>query len=122
MSEPDDLLDSARRMLAVAERDLELDLPESACLTAHRAAAMATQAWLERRGQAWVSDRVRENVGLSPAAGEEIRADAELLDRHRADETRRWEPSIEGGAGEARAVLDAAGRILAFVDERIAGE
>jgi HEPN domain-containing protein len=122
MSESDALLESARRMLAVAERDLELGLPDSACLTAHRAAAMATQAWLERRGQAWVSDRVRENVGLSPAAGESVRADAELLDRHRADEARRWEPAVAGGADEARAVLDAACRILAFVDERIAGE
>lgn len=109
-------------MLAVAERDLELGLPESACLTAHRAAAMATQVWLERRGQAWVSDRVRENVGLSPAAGEEVRNDAELLDRHRADEARPWEPALEGGEDEAREVVEAARRVLAFVVQRIAGE
>lgn len=113
-----DLLASARRLLAVAERDLELDLAESASLTAHRAAAVATQAWLERRGQAWVSDRVRENVGLLPAAGEEVCAAAELLDRHRADESRAYEPASDG-IEEARAVVEAGRTVLRFVEQRI---
>lgn len=121
MTDPHSLLASARSVLKVAERDLELDLPDSACLTAHRAAAMATQAWLQQRGQTWISDFIRENVGLEPAAGEDLRRDAELLDRHRADETRAWRPSLEGGLAEARDVVAAAGRVLEFVAGRMAG-
>lgn len=121
MPDPPALLASARTVLAVAERDLELGLADSACLTAHRAAAMATQAWLQARGQTWISNRVRENVGLEPAAGDDLRRDAELLDRHRADETRAWEPGVAGGVEEARQVVGAAGRVLEFVAGRMAG-
>lgn len=120
VTEPIALLASARRILGVAERDLERGLAESACLTAHRAAAMATQAWLEARGQAHVSDLVVENVGLSTAADEEVRRAAELLDRHRMDESAPH--GAFDGAGDvdhARAVVNAGRRMLRFVEERM---
>jgi HEPN domain-containing protein len=83
---PRGLLDAARRIFAVAERDAANGLHMSACVGAQRAAAMATEAWLREDGQPLVSASVYENVCLSPRSGADVREAARLLDRYRIDE------------------------------------
>lgn len=117
------LLKAARRILAGAARDLERGRAVSACVATHRAALLATQAWLEAAGQSHVSASVAENVALSPAAGVEVRRAAALLDRHRLEEGyphRSSAAAIETGEDEARRVVAAGREVIAFVDERIA--
>lgn len=120
MIDPDALLAAARRILAGAARDAERGLDHSACVSAQRAAVMATEAWLRSSGQPHVSGSVRENVGLSPASGPEVRRAATLLDRHRLEEGyphRSGETTA--GAGESEAVVDAGRTVLAFVEAEL---
>lgn len=115
MAEPRVLLSTARDILDAAARDLERGWHESACVSAHRAAAMATQAWLESRGQVHVSASVAENVALEPGVDPGIRDAAVRLDRHRIDEGVPYRPADVGAEDAARAVEDGR-RILGFVE------
>lgn len=119
MTETRTLLDAARGILDGAERDLERDWRESACVSAHRAAVLATQAWLEARGQVHVSASVRENVSFEPGVDAAVTEAATLLDRHRIDEGERYDASGEVGEEVAREVVDAGRRVLEFVEARL---
>lgn len=119
MADPDDLLRAARRILGGAERDLERGLHLSACVSAHRAAVLATQAWLEDRGQVHVTTSVGENVGLAPTAEEEVREAALLLDRHGIEEGSPAATPAPDRSAEAADVIEAGRRVLAFVDGRM---
>lgn len=120
MTLPETLLSAARRILDGAERDVERGFRLSARASAHRAAVLATQAWLEERGQSRVSDSVAENVGLAPEADEEVRAAASLLDRHRLDERALARgPESKGGTEDPAEVVEAGRRVLAFVERRM---
>lgn len=123
MTDSDALLAAARRILDGAARDVERGFEHSACVAAQRGAVMATEAWLRAAGQPHVSASVRENVGLSPAAGPDVREAASLLDRHRVEEGyphRSGKGSGSEGGGGAAAV-EAGRRILAFVEGEIEG-
>lgn len=117
----DALLATARRILGDATRDLERGYRMSACVSAHRAAVLATEAWLRARGQPTVSGSVYENVCLAPDAGPEPREAARLLDRHRMEEGSAHRSAHEPGdpETEAEAVLAAGRAILAFVEIRL---
>lgn len=115
MAEPRDLLKSARDILAAAARDLDRGWHESACVSAHRAAAMATQAWLESRGQVHVSASVSENVALEPGADRALLAAAARLDRHRIDEGTPYRPADVDADDAARAVEDGR-RVVDFAE------
>ncbi|MGH7551285.1 MAG: HEPN domain-containing protein [Gemmatimonadota bacterium] len=121
MTASDALLAAARRILDGAARDLEREHWLSACVSAQRAAVMATEAWLREAGQPHVSGSVYENVCLSPAAGPEVREAAALLDRHRIEE---GYPHRSSGAdtdprAEAAQVVVAGRKVFAFVEERL---
>lgn len=119
----EETLGAARRILNGAARDLEHSHWLSACVSAQRAALMATEAWLRREGQPRVSASVHENVSLSPASGTEIRAAATLLDRHRIEEgyPHRSSHADVDPAAEASAVIAAAEVVMTFVEERLGG-
>lgn len=119
MTETRTLLDAARGILDGAERDLERDWRESACVSAHRAAVLATQAWLEARGQVHVSASVRENVAFEPGVDAAVTEAAALLDRHRIDEGEPYDASREVGEEVARKVVAAGRRVLEFVEARL---
>ncbi len=122
MSEHVLLLAAGRRIIEDAARDLELGLHDSACVSAHRGAVLASEAWLRSRGQTLTSNSVLENVSLSPSAGDVERAAAERLDRHRMEEGyphRSFQGATEPRAESATAVDDAR-RILTFVERELA--
>lgn len=119
MTEPGSLLETARRILDGAERDLERDWRESACVSAHRAGVLATRAWLEARGQVHVSASVRENVALEPGVETAVTEAATLLDRHRLDEGTPYGSAPDIGAGEAAEVVAAGRRVLQFAEARL---
>ena len=120
MTDPANLLATARRILEGAERDAARDLYMSACAGAQRAAAMATEAWLRDAGQPVVSASVHENVCLSPASDAEVREAGRLLDRHRIDEGPHGSATPVGeSAAAAAAALDASRRIVAFAAARM---
>lgn len=117
------LLATARRILDGAARDLERGHWLSACVSAQRAAVIATEAWLRgREGQPMVSASVHENVCLSPAAGLEVREAAALLDRHLIEEgyPHRSSAADTQPRTEAPQVVAAGRTVLAFVEERLA--
>lgn len=120
MSDPGRLFASARRILDGAARDAGHGLHMSACVGAQRAAVMATEAWLRHEGQPIVSASVYENVCLATDAGEDVRAAARLLDRHRIDEGPHG--SAGGGADsgrEAEEAVLAGRRVFEFVERRM---
>lgn len=82
---------------------------------------MATQAWLESRGQIAVSTSVLENVALDPGLDAEVRWAAAVLDRHRLEDGLPGPPpsSGEDPVAETAAVVDAGGRVVRFVEERM---
>ncbi|MGH7571372.1 MAG: HEPN domain-containing protein [Gemmatimonadota bacterium] len=122
----DPLLAAARRILDSAGQDLERGHWLSACVSAQRAAVMATEAWLRGEGQPHVSGSVHENVCLSPVSGPEVREAAALLDRHRIEEgyPHRSSAADTDPRAEADRVVAAGRKVLAFVEERLgaAGE
>lgn len=122
MTAPDTLLAAARRILAEAALDLERGHRLSACVSAQRAAVLATEAWLRSRGQPTVSASVHENVCLAPDAGPDVRDAARLLDRHRMEEGSPHRSAHDPGdpEAEAEAVVAAGRTILAFVEARLA--
>ena len=114
------LLAAARRILAGAERDLERNHWLSACVSAQRAAVMATEVWLRDKGQPLVSASVHENVCLSPAAGAEVREAAALLDRYRIEEGYpHRSAALDAPRAEAALVVRAGRTVLTFVEERL---
>jgi HEPN domain-containing protein len=119
---PDALLAAARRILAGAAADLERGHRLSACVSAHRAAVLATEGWLRSRGQPAVSASVHENVCLAPDADPGAREAARLLDRHRMEEGSPHRSARDPGdpETEAEAVVAAGWRILAFAEVRLA--
>jgi HEPN domain-containing protein len=119
---PDVLLNAARRIIDAAAADLDRGYRLSACVSAQRAAVLATEGWLRSRGQATVSASVHENVCLAPDAGSETREAARLLDRHRMEEGSPHRAARDPGdpETEAEAVVAAARTILAFVEARLA--
>jgi len=118
----DSLLAAARRILAGAAADLERGHRLSACVSAHRAAVLATEAWLRSRGQMTVSASVHENVCLAPDADRGAREAARRLDRHRMEEGSPHRSARDPGdpATEAEAVVAAGRTILEFVETRLA--
>jgi hypothetical protein len=93
----------------------------SACAGAHRAAAMATEAWLRQEGQPIVSASVHENVCLSPGSDPEVREAARLLDRYRIEEGPHGSAGDVGGsAEESEVAVRSARRVLEFVERRMA--
>lgn len=122
MTAPDTLLAAARRILIEAAVDLERGHRLSACVSAQRAAVLATEAWLRSVGQPAVSASVHENVCLATDAGPDTREAARLLDRHRMEEGSPHRSASEPGDPEVEAeTVVAAGRtILAFVETRLA--
>ena len=122
MTAPDTLLAAARRILGDATADLDRGYRLSACVSAHRAGVLATEAWLRSLGQPVVSARVHENVCLAPDADPGTREAARLLDRHRMEEGAPHRSAQEPGdpASEAEAVVAAGRTILAFVESRLA--
>ncbi len=124
MTDANALLAAARRILTAAGRDLARGLDESACVSAHRGAVLATEAWLRRQGQVHVSNSVHENVCLSPIAGPDVREAALKLDRHRVEEGYPHR-SFQAGADpvlESREVVAAGRRVLRFVEEELGSE
>lgn len=121
-ADPVSLLSAARRILDSAGGDLERGHWLSASVSAHRAALMATEAWLRTEGQPVVSASVHENVCLSPVAGAEVREAAALLDRHRMEEgyPHRSAAGVEDPRLEAPSAVAAGRIVLAFVIERLA--
>lgn len=120
MTHPDSLLASALRILAGAERDAARGLHMSACAGAHRAAAMATEAWLRASGQPIVSASVHENVCLAPDSAPDVREAGRLLDRHRIDEGPHGSATAVGGsAPEAEVALVASRRVVEFASARM---
>lgn len=122
MTSPEALLSAARRILADAAADLDRGHRLSACVSAHRAAVLATEAWLRSLGQPAVSGSVLENVCLAPDADPAVREAARLLDRHRMEEgsPHRSAPDPGGPDIEAEAVVAAGRSILGFVESRMA--
>lgn len=120
MTDPRDLLKSARDVLETAARDAERGWHESACVAAWRAAAMATQAWLESRGPAHVSASVRENVALEPGVEPAVLEAAARLDAHRIDEGAPYRPA-DVDAGEAARAVEDGRRIVAFAEAAASG-
>lgn len=121
MTEPRSLLKTARDILDHAERDLRRDWRESACVSAQRAAVLATQAWLEARGQVRVSASVGENLALEPGADPEILEAAALLDRHRIDEAAPYGRAAGIGEADAGRVVSAGRRVVDFAEARVRG-
>lgn len=117
----DSLLAAARRILDDAGRDLARGHWLSACVSAQRAAVMATEVWLRNQGQPHVSGSVHENVSLWPGAGAEVREAAALLDRHRIEEgyPHRSSSADTDPRAEADRVVAAGRKVLAFVEERL---
>jgi HEPN domain-containing protein len=115
------LFAAASRILEGATRDLERGHRLSACVSAHRAAVLATEAWLRARGQPVVSASVHENVSLAPDAAPGDREAARLLDRHRMEEGSPHRSAHAPGdpETEAVAVVEAGRVILAFVEARL---
>ena len=122
MTAPDTLLAAARRILGDATADLDRGYRLSACVSAHRAGVLATEAWLRSLGQPAVSASVLENVCLAPDADPAAREAARLLDRHRMEEgsPHRSAPDPGDPDTEAEAVVAAGRTILAFVESRMA--
>lgn len=122
MTSPDILLAAARRILGDAAADLDRGYHLSACVSAQRAAVLATEAWLRSLGQPMVSASVHENVCLAPDAGPEAHEAARLLDRHRMEEGSPHRSAHDPGdpEAEAEAVVAAGRTILAFVEARLA--
>ncbi|HKY60917.1 MAG TPA: hypothetical protein VJP59_07895 [Gemmatimonadota bacterium] len=122
MTAPDALLAAARRILGDAATDLDRGHRLSACVSAHRAAVLATEAWLRSRGQPAVSASVHENVCLAPDADPGAREAARLLDRHRMEEGSPHRSARDPGdpETEAEAVVAAGWKILAFAEVRLA--
>ena len=122
MTSPDALLAAARRILGDAAADLHRGYRLSACVSAHRAAVLATEGWLRSRGQPTVSASVHENVCLAPDADPGTREAARLLDRHRMEEGSPHRSAHDPGdpEAEAEAVVAAGRTILAFVEARLA--
>ena len=121
MTDSETLLAAGRRIVATAARDLEMGLHESACVSSHRGAVLVSEALLRARGQAVVSNSVHENVCLSPGAGEELRAAASRLDRHRIEEGsphRSYHGSTDPAGESAQAVADAR-LVLEFVEAEL---
>jgi HEPN domain-containing protein len=116
-------LAAARRILAGAAADLERGHRLSACVSAHRAAVLATEAWLRSRGQTTVSASVHENVCLAPDADRRTRDAARRLDRHRMEEgsphRSARDPGDPEAESEAEAVVAAGRTILEFVETRL---
>lgn len=123
MTSADSLLAAARRILAGAAADLERGHRLSACVSAHRAAVLATEAWLRSRGQTTVSASVHENVCLAPDADRRTRDAARRLDRHRMEEgsphRSARDPGDPEAESEAEAVVAAGRTILEFVETRL---
>lgn len=119
MIPPRSLLASAREILDHAERDLRRDWFESACVSAQRAAVLATQAWLEDRGQVHVSASVRENLALEPGVDPEILEAARLLDRHRIDESVPYGSAAGVEEVDAARVVASGRRVLDFAEARV---
>ena len=122
MTAPDALLAAARRILAAAAVDLDRGHRLSACVSAHRAGVLATEAWLRSLGQPAVSGSVLENVCLAPDADPASREAARLLDRHRMEEGSPHRSAPDPGDPEtgAEAVVAAGRTILVFVESRMA--
>ncbi len=121
MNEHETLLAAGRRIIESAARDRVVGLHESACLSAHRGAVLASEAWLRARGQSLVSASVHENLCLSPSTGESLRFAAERLDRHRMEESyphRSFQGATDPAAESATAVNDAR-QVLAFVEREL---
>ena len=118
---PDTLLAAARRILTDAAVDLERGHRLSACVSAHRAAVLATEGWLRSQGQPTVSASVHENVCLAPDADSGIREAARLLDRHRMEEGSPHRSAHNPGdpETEAHAVVAAGRAVLAFAEARL---
>jgi len=118
----DALMATARRILGDAAADLDRGHRLSACVSAHRAAVLATEAWLRSRGQMTVSASVHENVCLAPDADRGAREAARRLDRHRMEEGSPHRSARDPGdpATEAEAVVAAGRTILEFVETRLA--
>lgn len=122
MIAPQSLLASAGRILDGAERDAANGLHMSACASAQRAAAMATEAWLRDEGQPIVSASVHENVCLSPESRGDVREAARLLDRYRIDEGPHGSAGeVAGSAPESEEAILAARRVLEFALRRMRG-
>lgn len=121
MSDSPVLLAAARRILTGARADLDRKLHESACVSAHRGAVLATQAWLECSGQSHVANSVQENLSLSPATDSALRADGALLDRHRVEEgyPHRSSHVSTDPVAEAEGAVAAGERVLAFVERQL---
>lgn len=82
---------------------------------------MVSEAWLRASGQAMVSNSVHENVCLSPASGDAVRAAALRLDRHRVEEGyphRSFQGATDTVAESEAAVADAR-LVLAFVEREL---
>jgi HEPN domain-containing protein len=122
VTSPDALVAAARRILGDAAADLERGHRLSACVSAHRAAVLATEGWLRARGQPSVSASVLENVCLAPDADHPTREAARLLDRHRMEEGSPHRSARDPGdpETEAEAVVAAGRSILGFVEARLA--
>ncbi|MDX1660514.1 MAG: HEPN domain-containing protein [Gemmatimonadota bacterium] len=121
MTEPPVLMSTARRILDGAGRDLDRGWRESACVSAQRAAVLATQAWLEDRGQVHVSASVRENVALEPDTPAGILEAATLLDRYRIDEGEPYAAAAEIDPVVAARVVEAGRSVVAFAEKRLGG-
>lgn len=121
MTAPATLLAAARRILAEAAVDLERGHRLSACVSAQRAAVLATEAWLRSLGQPAVSASVHENVCLAPDADPGIREAARLLDRHRMEEGSPHRSAHDPGdpETEAHAVVAAGRAVVAFAEARL---
>lgn len=119
MTDPNSLLRTARDILDGAEGDLRRDWFESACVSAQRAAVLATQAWLEDRGQVHVSASVRENLALEPGVDPEILEAARLLDRHRIDEGAPYGSAAGVEEADAATVVASGRRVLEFAEARV---
>lgn len=122
MASPGDLLEAAERILDEAQRDLERGFWESACITAQRAAVIATEAWLRASGHSHVSASVSENVGFSPSVGETVRRAAEKLDRYRVEEAFPHRSSFGPVEPESEApgVVEAGRIVVGFVESLLA--
>lgn len=121
MHEDRALFAAGRRVIEEAGRDREIGLHESACVSAHRGAILVSEAWLRAQGQSIVSNSVHENICLSPAAGEELRAAAARLDRHRVEEGyphRSFQGTTDPAAESGTAVADAQ-QVLLFVEREL---
>jgi HEPN domain-containing protein len=121
VTDPDDLLTAAIRILDGAQCDLERGFWESACISAQRGAVIATEAWLRSSGQSHVSGSVRENVGFLPGLDVEIRKAAEKLDRYRREEAFPHRSSFSGVEPklDAPGVVEAGRIVVRFVERQL---